>query len=249
MKLAWLKNYNLLEFETIDSTNSEALRAAKSETADCVIISERQTGGRGSKGRTWVSIAGNLHMSILLNFPRDFKRHSSLSFLTANAMYSTLAGMFGERKLSCKIELKWPNDVLINGKKVAGTLLESISVNEKTFIVIGVGVNIIEAPGAVAFPSTSLYDEGVETGAMEFMQVLMQKFDKLYRKFLYEKDFTNIRKDWLRRAYNLNKIITINDGVKEISGTFIGIDLEGAIMLRLASGEIFSFVQGDVLDI
>jgi len=127
MSLDWLKNYNLLVFQTVDSTNSEALRLANSGAiGNFVVVSNLQTGGRGSKGRLWKSIAGNLHASILLDSSVDCKKHPQLSFVIANAVFEALTKLAQEKKINLNIQLKWPNDILVDGKKVGGILLESI---------------------------------------------------------------------------------------------------------------------------
>ncbi len=249
MKLDWLKNYNLLMFKTIDSTNSEALRLASSGAiGDFVIVSDFQTGGRGSKGRFWKSIAGNLHASILLNNCVDFKRHPQLSFVIANAVFASLAKLAQEKKINLNIQLKWPNDILINGKKVGGILLESISLLDTNYVAIGIGINILEAPSKVAFPATSLYDEGlILESADELLDLVMDKFNKLYKRWIVDNNFIKTRKDWLRRAYNINKVITIDDGNRRLSGIFKEIDLDGSMRIQLASGQLYNLAAGDVL--
>ena len=249
MQLNWLKNYSLLTFETVDSTNSEALRLASSgASGNFIILSREQTGGRGQKGREWVSIAGNLHASILLDSKSDPKKHPQLSFVIANAMYESIAALAAKHKLSLNIELKWPNDVLINGKKVAGILLESISFERKNYVVVGFSVNIMEAPNALGRPVTSLLDEAIKFGHPdEFLNILMDKFDKLYKQWCVENNFVKTRKNWMRRAYNLNKVITVDDGVRRISGVFKEIDFNGAMRLKLASGQLYNLVTGEVL--
>ncbi len=249
MSLDWLKNYNLLIFQTVDSTNSEALRLANSGAiGNFVVVSNLQTGGRGSKGRLWKSIAGNLHASILLDSSVDCKKHPQLSFVIANAVFEALTKLAQEKKINLNIQLKWPNDILIDGKKVGGILLESISLLNKNYVVIGMGINIIEAPANVAFPATSLYDEGLMLeGSDELLDLIMNKFDKLYKRWAVDNNFIRTRKDWMRRAYNINKVITIDDGNRRLSGTFKEIDFDGSIRIQLAGGQLYNLAAGDVL--
>ena len=249
MHLHWLENYNLLTFDTLDSTNSEALRLASAGVSeDFVILSREQTGGRGQRGRDWVSISGNLHASILLNSNADPKKHPQLSFIIANAMYESIATFAAKYKLALDIKLKWPNDVLISGKKVAGILLESINFKGKNYVVVGFGVNVMEAPINIGRTVTSLFDEGIELQhSDEFLFTLINKFDKLYKQWQLENNFVNTRKNWLKRAYNLNQVITVDDGVRRISGIFKEIDIYGALRLQLASGQFYNLVAGEVL--
>ena len=249
MRLDWLKNYNLLIFQTVDSTNSEALRLASSGAiGNFVVVSSLQTGGRGSKGRLWKSIVGNLHASILLDSSVDCKRHPQLSFVIANAVFEALTRLAQEKKIKLNIQLKWPNDILIDEKKVGGILLESISLLNKNYIVIGIGINIIEAPANVSFPATSLYDEGLRLESTdELLDVIMNKFDKLYKRWVADNNFIRTRKDWMRRAYNINKVITIDDCNRRLSGIFKEIDFDGSIRIQLASGQLYNLAAGDIL--
>jgi BirA family biotin operon repressor/biotin-[acetyl-CoA-carboxylase] ligase len=249
MHLNWFKNYNLLTFESLDSTNSEALRLASSgASGDFIILSREQTGGRGQRGSEWVSISTNLHASILLDSNSDPKRHPQLSFVIANAMYEAIAAFAAKYKLALDIKLKWPNDVLIGGKKVAGILLESINFKDKNYVVVGFGVNVMETPTKLGRPVTSLFAEGIKLQhSDEFLFMLINKFDKLYTQWKLENNFVKTRKNWLKRAYNLNKVITVDDGVRRISGIFKEIDLYGALRLQLASGQFYNLVAGEVL--
>ena len=249
MHLNWLENYNLLTFETIDSTNSEALLLASSGVSgDFVILSREQTGGRGQKGREWVSISGNLHASILLVSNADPKRHPQLSFVIANAMYESIATFAAKYKLALDIKLKWPNDVLIGGKKVAGILLESIKFKDKNYVVVGFGVNVMKAPTNIGRAVTSLFDEGIQfQHSDEFLFMLINKFDKLYKQWKLENNFVQTRKNWLKCAYNLRKVITVDDGASRISGIFKDIGFDGALRLQLASGQVHNVVAGEVL--
>ena len=245
----WRENYNILEFETLDSTNSEALRLASTGANGSFLIkTAEQTGGRGQRGREWVSIPENLHASILLKSDASLENNSQLSFLIANAMYDTISELASRAKLPLNIELKWPNDILINGKKIAGILLESISFENKTNVVIGFGVNIMKAPTDLDKPVTSLFDEGIKLENPEaFLDMLMNNFDRLYNKWCEDKNFVSTRNSWMQHAYNLNKTITINDGVRSVSGIFRGIDLDGALRLELPDGKFCTMHAGEMI--
>ena len=249
MRVDWLKNYNLLIFETIDSTNSEALRLARAGSiGDFVIFTEQQTGGRGTKGRLWASLAGNLHASILLNVKSDLTKCAQLSFVAANALYETISMMADNENLKWDIKLKWPNDVLINGKKVAGILLESISLDSSNYVVIGFGVNIAAFPTTTIFPATCLCVEGLKRANVdEFLYLLVSKVDKLYKQWCFDNNFVKTRRDWMRRAYNLNKVITLQDGNRRVSGIFKEINLEGGIRLHLANDQWCDFTSAEIL--
>jgi len=248
MQLDWLQSYNLITFEEIDSTNSEALRIANSgAVGDSVILSKIQTGGRGTKGRYWDSLAGNLHISILLQTEFDIKKNSQLPFLAANAVFETINYFSQQKGIKLNMKLKWPNDVLIDSKKVAGILLESISLKGKNYIVIGIGVNIEKAPD-INKNATCIKDWGIEIPSLDtFLNILMGKFNTLYEQWKSDNNFTKTRKTWMKHAYNLNKVIVVDDGSNKISGVYKGIASDGAMLIQLASGQYCSIVTGELL--
>ena len=175
------------------------------------------------------------------------KKNSQLSFVIANAVYEAVNHFAKEQKQKLNMKLKWPNDVLIDGHKLAGILLESISIKDKNYVVIGFGVNIMHAP-KIDRKTISFNDLGIQINdPNEFLNILMSKFEKLYQQWKLENNFARTRKEWLRRAYNLNKAVTIDDGAKRISGIFKDIDLDGAMRLQLASGQYCNIVSGELV--
>ncbi len=249
MQLTWLKNYNLLIYESIDSTSSEALRLAKSGV-DCnfVVCAAKQTAGRGSKGRSWSSIYGNMHASILVQDDFKIERKTQLPFLVANSLRTTLQELSLQSGIDIKIELKWPNDILINDKKLAGTLIESIFLNNKQYIVIGVGVNILEAPiDAGKYNATSLYDEGIILDHYDqFLYPFMNQFDQDYNLWR-QSNGNEVIENWLKYAHQLGRVITIDDGRKRMSGVFKAISNKGEMVLSLTNGEECLINAGDLL--
>lgn len=248
MKLDWLEKYSLITFDEIDSTNSEALRVANSGAiGDFVILSKVQTGGRGTKGRQWESLEGNLHASILLQTEFDLKKNSQLPFLVANAVFEAINHFAKERGIKLDIKLKWPNDVLVDNKKLAGILLESVSLQDKNYVVIGIGMNIDKVPD-IDRKVICMKDFGFEFDSPnDFLNILMIKFEKLYAQWKSDNNFIKTRKDWMRRAYNLNKVIIVDDGLRRISGVFKEIDLDGSMRLQLAGGQYCNIAAGEVL--
>jgi BirA family biotin operon repressor/biotin-[acetyl-CoA-carboxylase] ligase len=243
----WLKNYDLLTFESVDSTNSEALRLAqKGVKNNMVIVANTQTAGRGRKGRNWFSSGGNLYASILLKTKLSPSSYIQLPFLVANVVRDSIMAFSNDQRTNLRVELKWPNDVFIEGKKVAGILLESINLHGENNIIIGVGVNIEKVPESLQDRASSLKDAGILLeNPGEFLNMLMNNFDEVYGKWVINPDFEKIRKEWLKNAYNLGKVVTIDDGKSRVSGLFKDIDSDGAIRLQLPNGEICSFFNAN----
>lgn len=248
MTLSWLKNYNLLIFDQLDSTNNEAMRLAKTKiVGDFVIVASKQTAGKGQKGRKWESIPGNLHASLLLQSELDMNRLKELSFLTAVVLHKTISHFV--KKLNAPkidIKLKWPNDVLVDGKKLAGILLESTRINDINYIIIGVGVNTHFLPKIKNIPVTSMLNEGlIIRDPMDFLNQFIIDFYSRFEKWKSENSFVNIKKEWQKNAYRLNEMVTLDDDVQKISGTFTGINDEGAICIMAPDGQVKSFSAGD----
>jgi len=248
MNLAWLKNYNLLLFDKIDSTNSEALRlACASVKGNFIILTNEQTAGRGQRGKEWQSLPGNLHFSILIDNGDDRKRAPQISFIAANAMYDTVAFFAKIKEVSLEVTLKWPNDVLINGKKFAGILLESINIANVNYVAVGVGANLASYPDDIEYEVTSLKSEKIIlTESDNFLNIFMNRFDALLTQWRIDNNFERTRLDWMQNAHNLDKIITIDDGVDRVSGVFKEIDFDGSIRLELPGGQFRNFVSGEV---
>jgi BirA family transcriptional regulator, biotin operon repressor / biotin---[acetyl-CoA-carboxylase] ligase len=249
LSLKWLKEYNLIIYEDIDSTNSEALRLAKAGVdGNFVIWAQNQTQGRGRNGRQWESVKNNLFTSILLSPDCKLESLSQLSFVTALAVHDAIASILKKNKITAELNLKWPNDVLVNGSKIAGILLESINVKsfQRNYLVVGIGVNINTAPQIEGRSITCLKDIlGQELEAGYVFNKVLAYFDLYYKKWQQE-GFINIRKQWLKRAHNINNVITIDSGHNRVSGIFKDIDFNGAIRIKLACGRIYSLHAGEV---
>jgi BirA family biotin operon repressor/biotin-[acetyl-CoA-carboxylase] ligase len=243
----WHNSYNLIRFISIDSTNAEALRLIKSgKTDNCIILSQNQTRGRGRKGKQWLSKLGNLYVSIILESRVNPDKHIQISFIVANAIYDAIESIRVYQNLNVTLSLKWPNDVLLNSKKVAGILLESIFIAYKYYIIIGIGINIMDCPNINT--ATSLRYEGIVIDNTEdFFNIILNKFEILYNQWIRERSFTTTRCNWIKRAYNINKVIIVDNGTNIISGLFIGINNNGFIVLKLQNGDFYTLSDGSII--
>jgi len=189
-----LDDYHLLAFDALDSTNEEAKRLARAGGAHgAVIWAKKQSGGKGRMGRSWVSQEGNLFVSILLKPEKPIAEMPQLSFVASIAVVEALSALFEkDHKLSCK----WPNDVLLDQKKLAGILLESFpcEVDGKHWVVVGVGVNVDSHPNQVQFPATCLTEAGVElVSAKIVLSRFIHHFIECYNEW-NNQGFADIRK-------------------------------------------------------
>lgn len=231
-----LDDYHLLSFDTLDSTNEEAKRLAKAGGAHgAVVWAKKQTGGKGRMGREWVSQPGNLFVSILLKPEKPMAELSQLSFVASIAVVEALAALFEkDHKLACK----WPNDVLLDGKKLSGILLESFpcEIDGKQWVVVGVGVNVDSYPNQVQYPATCLTEAGVElVSAKIVLSRFIHHFIECYNEWS-NKGFAPIRRRWLSYAWGLKKEITARLPDEEIAGIFQDIDASGSLIVKDKKG-------------
>ncbi|MBL6664915.1 MAG: biotin--[acetyl-CoA-carboxylase] ligase [Rickettsiales bacterium] len=239
------KQFMLHLLEEVDSTNSYAFSLAKNNNAFDreVVIANRQYLGRGRINRKWESMDGNLFCSIIIK-PNIIKIPSSqahrLSFFAILALKNAILALNDDD--NNQIQLKWPNDLLINGKKVAGILLESSLSNDHIdFAIIGVGVNIIKYPNNMLFEATSLLDEKIMIDRDGVLEKFLDEFEQLYvliEQFGLDKAFANIKRALVKNAYKLGEKIEVNLGTKKISGIFEDIDKNGSMILLQGSNKL-----------
>jgi len=234
--------------ETV-STNSHAFRLAEQGADEgTVVLAETQSCGKGRMGRVWTSPAGvNLYSSIILRPGGMPYEAPQLTFLSAVAVARTI-----EQVSDLKPEIKWPNDVLIGGKKVAGLLNEmSAETDGINFVILGIGVNLNmtaeQFPSDLRHPATSLLLEtGRPVGRAHFAAVMLNELDSLYADFLAH-GFGLVREEWQRRCNAHGRELAVSDGGAEIvRGMFAGIDGSGALLVQGANGIINRILSGDV---
>ena len=241
----WPSGYALREWTEIDSTNEEARRlAAAGEKGPIWLRADRQTAGRGRRGRNWESPTGNLAATLLIAPGKPASECAQLSFVTAIAAADTASGFAP----SAEIRVKWPNDILADGKKFVGILLESASGADASlaYLAIGVGMNLAYFPPDTEYPVTSLAALGVSVpSASQALAQLAAHFAKWYDIWM-NAGFSPIQDAWLARAAGLGTRIRARLTHEETSGIFEGIDNTGALILREAQGRTRLIAAGEV---
>jgi BirA family biotin operon repressor/biotin-[acetyl-CoA-carboxylase] ligase len=242
--------YRLTFHDEIDSTNAEGLRlAAAGEESGLWIWAGSQNAGRGRAGRSWASQAGNLYASLLLRPSVPLATASQLSLLAGIAAYDAVAALAATARAAPNLQLKWPNDVLVDGAKLGGILLESASsASDSTApaIVIGVGINLVHAPTGLGRPATSLATLGVPTAPAQAIAALVWSMADWLRQWDSGRRFAQIREAWLTRVQPPGAPISVNQGGRLITGRFLGIDDAGALLLQTEAGEKACITAGDV---
>lgn len=241
--------YRHIKMADVGSTNYECLLKAKAkDRGKLFITADRQLQGKGSRGRSWVSETGNLYASLLLKDPGELNILHTLSFVTCLAIRDAIYSL-NNAGLN-KVALKWPNDVLLNGKKTSGILLESHDVEGVRYVIIGMGVNIEHFPAGTTHAATSLNHEGLSTTREYFFHQLVKGLQIRMDQWNRGSGFDKIRNDWLAAAARLNEAIEVNlpanPQTENLKGTFRGIDENGLLLLEQADGKVKSISVADI---
>ena len=219
--------YKLISFDKISSTQDYAhdLIARGDAHNKTIIQALAQSAGRGRYRRTWVSHHGNLYASFIYKSP---ERDPKLSYAVAVAIAETLIA------LGMTPEIKWPNDVLIKGKKISGVLIEY----SQNFVIVGIGINIKTCPTVKEYKTAKINNFIKDTDINTVLSILIKEMDKWRRK-----DFLSVRERWMDMAIAINKIIQYHGKPMEL----IGLNEDGALVLRDRSRYILTY--GDEISI
>jgi BirA family biotin operon repressor/biotin-[acetyl-CoA-carboxylase] ligase len=243
--------FRLLRLDEIASTNDLARRfAEEGEAAGLFVVAGRQTAGRGRLGRTWQSPPGNLYASLLLRpGGRTLAEASTLSLVTALALAETFEALSGG---AVQPRVKWPNDVLIEGAKTAGILLEGAAnaAGRCAWLVIGIGVNVAWAPPAAGmlYPVTYLtaHPGLAHLTAPGLLKGLVGPLHHRLDRW-GEGGFAALREAWLARAHRLGETVELRLGGGAVRGRFLDVDADGALRLERSPGTVERFTAGEIV--
>ena len=238
----------VISFTETDSTNVQARRIAEEGGIEgTVVVADQQIAGRGRLGRRWESPAGvNLYCSILLRPQIPVQQAPQLTFLSAVTVVETLKDV-------CQLsaEVKWPNDILVNGAKISGLLNEMSAETEQIhFVILGVGINLnmtaSQFPDSLNYPATSvLLETGKSVDRLVFLRAFLQRLDLYYAEFLQE-GFAPIRGRWENLCKLINVQVEVDQGSHCYCGTVVGLDVDGALRLQLNNGKVERILAGDI---
>src|SRR5450631_452625 len=248
------EGYRLAAFDSIGSTNAEALvRARAGERGPMWFVTTEQTAGRGRRHRSWIAPRGNLASSVLEVIDISPAVAATLGFAAGLALETVLRRISIEASLraagsdNMKFSLKWPNDVLAGRHKLAGILLEAEAVaDNRLAVVVGIGTNVVAAPEGTPTPATSLAALGVHIGAEELFAVLSDAWAEFRGIWDRGRGFGEIRRLWLARAAGLGQEVAIQSGGAAVEGIFDTIDETGCLIVRTPDGRRVPISAGDV---
>ena len=240
--------YRLVELDETGSTNTEAVEAARrGENSGLWITAARQTAGRGSRGRQWASMEGNLFASLLLVDPAPLRRLAELTFVASLAVRDAIASIASRRGAEADMRLKWPNDILCNGAKVCGILLENHELADgRRAVVTGIGVNLVSHPENTLHRAGDLRSLGIEASPSEMLEAMADAMAGRLDQWDRGAGFAATRRDWLERAAGLGERIRVRMPGREIEGIFADIDADGMLCLSRDCGTVEKLSVADI---
>lgn len=251
--------YRLEAHDSVGSTNAIALeRAAGGDPGRLWVVSKRQESGRGRRGRVWATPEGNLAATLLLVETYELKIAATLGFVAGLSLADALGAVVPEQRISVAVdgggktgrgdrfELKWPNDVLAEGAKLAGILLESsLLPADRIALAIGIGVNVVAHPQDVPYPATSLKALGFRGDAEALFLALSDAWNENVRIWNAGAGLADIRRRWLNRAAGLGSEVAVRVDGNVVRGVFETIDEDCRFVIR-AGDDIVRIAAGDV---
>ncbi|MDF2556489.1 MAG: biotin--[acetyl-CoA-carboxylase] ligase [Bacillales bacterium] len=241
----WLGKH-LKCFNRIDSTQSVAKDIANESPNGTIVLSNEQTSGKGRLNRKWFSSSNNgLWMSVIMKPNLEPQVVSQLTLLTSVAIAQTL------KEFQIKAEIKWPNDCVVNGKKIAGVLTEaSITENVIDFVVIGIGINLFQCkdgfPEEIQNTATSMkLISEYSYSKFQVFEKLIVNLEELINQFM-DSGFSPIREKWLSNTTSIGKSVFVDMGQKKEFGTISGLSSEGYLLLKIDEKHTVPILFGDV---
>jgi len=252
------EGFRLEAHDSVGSTNALALEHARAgDPGNLWVVSKRQESGRGRRGRVWATPEGNLAATLLVLTGRDLKLSATLGFVAGLALADALDAVVPKGRIAValdgasaggnRFELKWPNDVLASGAKLAGILLESSMLdNDRFAVAVGIGVNVVAHPQDLPYPATSLRALGSACDAETLFLALSDAWSENARQWNEGRGLAAIRRRWLDRAAGLGGEVAVRLDGNVVRGTFETIDEDCRFVIRDENGQALTIAAGDV---
>ena len=239
-------NVNVVHYKEVDSTNAEARRlSVEGAESGLVVTAKKQTAGKGRRGRSWESPADeNLYLSILLRPSLEPEKAPMLTLVMAYSVAKAL------QKEDIQVLIKWPNDLVLSGKKVCGILTEmNLSGTQVEDVIVGVGLNVntMKFPDELEDKATSLRKETLrELECGELLQLILKEFDKQYQRFLENQDLEFLQEDYNAMLINRDREVMVLEPGKEYLAKALGINKLGELLVRKEDGSTEAVFAGEV---
>ena len=236
-----------IELDETDSTNAEAMRRAiAGARGPAYILAERQLAGKGRSGRAWHSPPANLALSRLGQVHCRAEQVSQLSLVAGIAVHEAVSSVLNEPGDRERLCLKWPNDLLLDGVKLAGILVEATAIGDVLLAVIGIGVNMAHAPEIPGRRTAALAPVARVASAKDFARLVAGALETALTSWDEGRGFAVIRQDWLSRTMAIDTPMTISTAQAVVAGRFQGLGEDGGLLMRDQNGVVRKYCYGDV---
>ncbi len=234
------QGWRVKAFDELDSTNAALRRMVEMGAEDSeglIITAKSQTAGRGREGRAWTSAPGNLFASFLVDASAGVMRAPELGFVAALAVIAAIQTIMPDHAPDESLRCKWPNDVLFDGAKVSGILLETVNAPEgKLYVIMGIGINLVAVEvDQPRYAITSLAQHGARVFPPQTLEALTKHIAILVETWQRE-GFGPIRDAWLKYAAGIGQTINVRLPHETVTGTFTDLDVDGALVIETSSG-------------
>ncbi len=241
---SWLWD-NIIYEDSMDSTNTHAKRIGEENVMDeAVVVAGQQTGGRGRRGRNWVSPQGNCYFSLLLRPSVKAECAARITLVAALALAKTLTNVSG-----LTVQIKWPNDIVVNGKKICGILTESsMDINGLKYVVVGMGVNVNQEvfDETIEEMATSIFlQTGIKADCAQIIGEFLNCFEGVYALFVEKEDLSALMEEYNQLLVNCNREVRIIDRGEKV-GLALGVNENGELLVRNTDGCVETVLSGEV---
>jgi BirA family biotin operon repressor/biotin-[acetyl-CoA-carboxylase] ligase len=251
--------YRLRAYDSIGSTNAEALAAAAAgDPGGIWFAASQQTAGRGRRGRQWINPPGNLAATLLIVPESDPTSAATLGFVAGVSLNRALSAILPDGMVKIgidgadtqgggRIALKWPNDLLADGAKLAGILLEASKLSDgRQAVAIGIGVNVVAAPEGLPYPATSLVALGAPRSAADVFDALSDAWVETFGLWNDGRGIGDVLKHWRASAAGIGAPVAVNQDGGVLRGIFETIDDDGRLIIRADDNRRIAISAGDV---
>ena len=221
-------NFIFKNFKVLDSTMEKTKELIDNYKSNFLVLSDEQTKGKGRRGSIWYSPSGNIYISLGFKNLIDIKNHFIFNAATVLSISESIDSI-----CNLNSNIKWPNDILVNGKKISGVIVELIKSNNMNYIILGVGINVEKSPNILNYPTTCTKELNSKINKIEILELFLKNFFN-YLDNIYNHQYKYILDKFRKKLLYLNKKIYLEENnISFLEGKFIDINLDGSMVINI----------------